>query len=148
MTWRVALSLALLAAASCADFPRDPEDTLQRVQAERSFSVGLVAPLSGTDPKIDALLRRVARVSGAQGQVESGDAEPLLNRLKEGELDLVIGRFEAASPWKRMVSFSPPLRVEKHGKTKFHLVAAMRNGENAWIGLVEREARKVGEPAS
>lgn len=117
------------------------------MRAERSFRIGLVAPLSGNDPKIEALLRRVARVSGARGRLESGDAEPLLNRLEEGELDIVIGRFEAASPWKRLVSFSPPLRVEKHGKTKFHLVAAMRNGENAWIGLVEREARDVGEPA-
>lgn len=96
---------------------------------------------------VGALLGRVARASGAGGQVESGDSEPLLNRLEEGELDLVIGRFEAASPWKRMVSFSPPLRIKKHGKTKFHLVAALRNGENAWIGLVEREAREVAEPA-
>ena len=117
------------------------------MRAEGSFRVGLVAPISGTDPKVGALLSRVAKASGAKGQMESGDAEPLLNRLKEGELDLVIGRFEVASPWKRLVSFSPPLRVETHGKTKFHLVAAMQNGENAWIGLVEREAREVGEPS-
>ena len=148
MIFRLGLSLALLAAASCTDFPRDPEGTLDRVRAERSFRVGLVAPLAGTDPKVGALLGRVARASGARARVESGDAEPLLNRLEEGELELVIGRFEAASPWKRMVSFSPPLRVEKHGKSSFHLVAAMRNGENAWIGLVEREARAVGDPAS
>jgi hypothetical protein len=146
MIFRLGLSLALLAAGSCADFPRDPGGTLDRVRAEQSFRVGLVAPLSGTDPKVDALLRRVALVSGARGQVESGDGEPLLARLEEGELDLVIGRFEAASPWKRMVSFSPPLRVEKLGNTKFNLVAAMRNGENAWIGLIEREARQVAEP--
>ena len=147
MMWRIGLCLALLAAGSCADFPRDPEGTLHRVRAERSFRVGLVAPLSGGDPKVAALLRRVAKASGARGQVESGDAEPLLNRLEEGELDIVVGRFEAASPWKRLVSFSPPLRIEKHGKTEFHLVAAMRNGENAWIGLIGREAREVGEPA-
>ena len=144
---RVGLSLVFLAAGSCSDFPRDPEGTLDRVRAERSFRVGLVAPISGTDPRVDALLRRVAKVSGARGRVERGDAEPLLTRLEEGDLDLVIGRFKTASPWKRKVSFSPPLRIEKHGKTKFQLVAAMRNGENAWIGLVEREAREVGEPA-
>ena len=116
------------------------------MRAGGSFKVGLVAPLSSTDPKIDALLKRIAKVSGARGRVESGDAEPLLNRLEEGELDLVIGRFKASSPWKRLVSFSPPLRTEKQGKTKIRLVAAMRNGENAWIGLIEREAREVGEP--
>jgi hypothetical protein len=140
------LCVAIFSAASCADFPRDPNGTLDRVRAERSFTVGLVAPLSGKDPRVSELLKRVAAVSGARGALESGDAEPLLNRLEEGELDLVIGRFESGSPWKKMVSFSPPLRVEMHGKTKFHLVAAMQNGENAWIGLVEREARDIVEP--
>lgn len=147
MRFRVGLCLSLLGAASCADFPRDPEGTLDRVRAERHFEVGMVAPLSQGDPNVDALLQRVSRASGAQARLESGDAEPLLNRLKEGELELVIGRFEAKSPWARYVSFSPPLRAEKHGKTSFQLVAAMRNGENAWIGLVERGAREVGEPA-
>jgi hypothetical protein len=141
------LLLTFLAAASCSDFPRDPNGTLNRIGAEGRFRVGLVAPIAGDDPQVDALLKRVAKVSRAQGQLESGDAEPLLDRLEEGKLDLVIGRFEAASPWKKLVSFSPPLRKEKQGKTKFNLVAAMQNGENAWIGLIEREAREVGEPA-
>jgi hypothetical protein len=148
MRFHVFLCLAFLGAASCAKFPRDPEGTLERVQAGRSFRVGLVAPVSRTDPKVEALVQRVAQASGAQARVESGDAEPLLDRLEQGELELVVGRFEAESPWKTMVSFSPPLRVEEQGKTKLHLVAAMRNGENAWIGLVERQARQVSGPAS
>ena len=148
MTLRHAFCLVLLAASSCGDFPRDPKGTLERVRSEGSFRVGLVAPLgeAGLDPKSQALLQRLGQATGASPTIERGDAEPLLNRLEEGELDLVIGRFESASPWKKMVSFSPPLRVEKHGKTEFHLVAAMQNGENAWIGLVEREAREIGEP--
>jgi hypothetical protein len=141
---RLSICFALLAAASCADFPRDPEGTLDRVRAERSFRVGLVAPLGPDQPEVGALLERVARAADARPRLESGDAEPLLTRLKEGELDLVLGRFEAKSPWRRLVSFSPPLRIDQQGKTKIHLVATMRNGENAWIGLVEREAREIG----
>ena len=146
---RPSLCFALLMAASCADFPRDPEGTLDRVRGERSYRVGLVAPLQPDrpEPKVGALLERVSRAAGARPRLESGDAEPLLIRLKEGELDLVIGRFEAKSPWKRLVSFGPALRVEEHGKAKIHLIPAMRNGENAWISLIEREAREIREPS-
>jgi hypothetical protein len=90
------------------------------------------------------LLQRVSAASGARPLIEIGDSEPLLNRLEEGEIDLVIGRFEKASPWKNLVSFGPPLRIEKHKKAEFHLIAAARNGENAWIGVLEAEARNAG----
>lgn len=141
-----ALCLAFLTAASCGDFPRDPEGTLERVRAERVFRVGLVAPLDGAglDPSAKALLRGISRAAGAKPFTEVGDAEPLLDRLEKGEVDIVIGRFEKASPWKRLVSFGPPLRIERHENTEFHLTAAARNGENAWIGLIEAEARNAG----
>ncbi len=149
MTMRAALCLMLLAAASCGDFPRDSEDTLKRVRAEGVFRVGLVAPLGDRDMDAEAaaLLDRVGKAAGAAPRLERGDAEPLLLRLQEGDLQLVIGRFEAKSPWAKLVSFSPPLRREMQGKNELHLVATMQNGENAWIGLVEREARTVAPDA-
>jgi hypothetical protein len=109
--------------------------------------VGLVAPLDqdNLDARARALLQRVAIATEATPAVTSGDAEPLLKRLEEGEIDLVIGRFGKKSPWKRLVSFGPPLRIDRHGKAEFHLIAAARNGENAWIGLLEAEARDVVE---
>lgn len=146
MIRHLALCAAFLAASSCGEFPRDPAGTLERVRAERTIRVGLVAPLSeaSLDPRATTFLRRVGRSAQARPAVEIGDSEPLLNRLEEGELDIVIGRFEKKSPWKRLVSFGPPLRIEKHKKTEFHLIAAARNGENAWIGLLETEARNSG----
>jgi hypothetical protein len=39
------------------------------------------------------------------------------------------------------------LRREKQGKTEFHLAPVLRNGENAWIGLVEREVRNAAPQA-
>ena len=148
MNIRGVVLLFLISLASCGDYPRDPEGTLDRVRGERSFRVGLVAPL-GTGRReaiVDNLLQRVARASAASPRLEVGEMEPLFDRLEQGELDMVVGRFEAKSPWTRYVSFGPPLRVEKQGKTEFHLTAAMRNGENAWITLVEREARNIAEP--
>jgi hypothetical protein len=143
------LFLAAALATSCGQFPRDPEDTLNRVRSEGSFRVGLVAPLGQgrLDAKAAQLIQRVSSSAGAQARLEIGDAEPLLDRLESGDLDLVLGRFEKKSPWARLVTFGPPLRVEKQGKTTFHLTAAMRNGENAWIALVEREARNVAPEA-
>jgi hypothetical protein len=73
-----------------------------------------------------------------------GDAEPLLNDLEEGRLELVIGRFDEKSPWAARVEIGPPLRSEKHGDAEFHVAPAMRTGENAWISLVERRARDAG----
>lgn len=90
-----------------------------------------------------ALLQRVSRASGATPKLEQDASEILLGRLEKGELDLVIGRFEKKSPWVRLVTIGPPLKAEKLGKAEFQLAPVMKNGENAWIALVEREARDV-----
>lgn len=149
MILRTCAFLLLSALTGCGEYPRDPQGTLDRVRSEGSFRVGLVAPLEavGLDSKALALLQRVGSASGAAPMLERGDAEPLLDRLERGELDLVIGRFHAKTPWRRLVSFSPPLRVEMQGRTEIRLVAAMRNGENGWISLVEREARNAAPEA-
>ena len=78
------------------------------------------------------------------------DPHGTLDRIRaerQFEVELVVGRFEAKSPWSKMVSFSPPLAREKQGKTEFMLAAAMRNGENGWIALVEKAARDVAPEA-
>ena len=68
----------------------------------------------------------------------------MLKKLEGGELDLVIGPVDAKSPWMTMVSFLPPLAEQKtpHGLLQLNAIAP--NGENAWITLLDREARRVG----
>ncbi|CAA9490112.1 MAG: hypothetical protein AVDCRST_MAG44-158 [uncultured Sphingomonas sp.] len=140
---------ALVTAMSCSDFPKDTESTLPRVKAERTFRVGLISSGSSAaaDPKVQALLRNVADAAQASPQVEQAEAEVLMKRLEEGQLDLVIGRFEKKSPWSSLVTIGPPLRKLRHGKIEWRVAPAMRNGENAWIALIEREARNVAPEA-
>lgn len=140
---------ATLLATACGDFPRDPDGTLERVRSEGSFRVAIVMAPAGGGPtaEVTALLRSIGKSAGAKPRLVWGEAEPMLNRLEQGELDLVVGRFEKKSPWARLVTIGPPLRREKQGKVEFHLAPVMRNGENAWIGLVEREARNLAPEA-
>jgi hypothetical protein len=149
MKWPLLSCALALLMSGCGDFPRDPDGTLKRVKSEGVFRVGLVAPLDERqlDGEARELLRRLADRSGAAPRVERGPGEPLLDRLEKGQLDLVLGRFEKKSPWSTLVTFGPPLRVERSGATDIHLTAAMRNGENAWISLVERESRDAARQA-
>jgi ABC-type phosphate/phosphonate transport system substrate-binding protein len=149
MRLRFLLCLAAALATSCGPFPRDPEGTLNRVRSEGRFRVGIVGPANehGLDAKAAQLVQRLSSSAGARAILQHGETEPLLDRLAAGELDLVVGRFEKNSPWTRLVTFGPPLLVEQQGKTTFHLTAAMRNGENAWIALIEREARNLAPEA-
>jgi hypothetical protein len=130
------LLLALLLAA-CGPFPRDPEATLDRVRASHVIRVGIVEGSAAWKP----LLARVAAATGARPHMHPGAIEPLLLRLEHGELDLVVGgRFATDTPWITRVTLGPVLR--RDAKINDHMVA--RNGENAWVMLIEREARALG----
>jgi hypothetical protein len=141
---RPACVLLLLWSLSACGIPRDPDGTLDRVRAERSFRVGLIASGDrrvGADRE-QAFLKRVAAATGASPVVTDGAAEPLLLRLEEGDLDLVLGPVSPKSPWMSEVAILRPL-----GQTieapHLLVVPIARNGENDWIMLLEREARAV-----
>ena len=139
------VSLALIASASCTDFPKDPRGTLDRVRGEGSFRVGLVSSAAREDPEqlAQRLVDRIGKAARASPQMVSGETEVLLTGLEEGHLDVVIGRFEKKSPWAARVTFGPPLRTDTQGKSQLLLRPAMRNGENGWITLIERQARDL-----
>ena len=141
----LAALLVIPALAGCSDFPKDQAGTIERVRAEGVVRVGLIA--SATPPTDAARLRdlveRTAREAGARPQVLEEAAEPLLLMLEEGELDLVVGEFDSASPWSTRVHLVPPLSSEQHGKSTVEATAAVRNGENGWTMLVERQARAI-----
>ncbi len=134
---RIFLLATALMAAGCDAIPADPDGSLERIRGERLFKVGLIASHSPPPDGAADLLRRLSRATGAEAALERGAAEALLTRLEEGELDLVLGEFAEKSPWAAQVTLTEPIGPK--GATI--LAAAARNGENAWIALVHREAR-------
>jgi hypothetical protein len=143
MTWRLALCAAL-ALAGCNSLPKDPDGTLDRVKAQRSFRVGLIATGDvqiGTARR-DAFLARIARATGATPSVKEGASEPLLLELQDGQLDLVVGIVSPDSPWVGRVAQLKPIG-ETLAPQHLLLTPMARNGENRWIMLLEREASAV-----
>lgn len=134
---RAPLLATALLAAGCDSIPADPDGTLERVRSERLFKVGLIASHAPPPPAATDLLRRLSQATGAKAALVQGPAEALLTRLEEGELDLVLGEFAETSPWAAQVTLSEPIVAD--GPTV--LAAAAKDGENAWIALVHREAR-------
>ena len=90
-------------------------------------------------------MTRLEASTEAKPILQSGMLEPLLLDLEAGKLDAVVGgRFDEKTPWKARVSLGPPIRMieTSTGKTASHIV--VRNGENAWIMMVQREAKAAG----
>lgn len=141
--------LACSVCISCDALPKDPDGTVERVRGG-SFRVGMIAspPLPSADRtpaagKAQRFVEGVAASAEARPEVVAGAAEPLLSMLEAGELDLVVGPMTEKSPWMTTVTFLPPLEKDMTGDGHHQLVAMARNGENAWITLLDREARKV-----
>ncbi|MET0371665.1 MAG: hypothetical protein ABW039_09845 [Sphingobium sp.] len=144
MKWLPFLFSLLLAA--CDALPRDPDGTSRRVTEGGSFAV-IIDPAVRQDRAARALLREVERRAGARARLSGGTGEDALRRLREGQADLVIGRFGKASPWATDVAFAPPLTSTGPKDDPLELKAAMANGENRWIMTVERASRAVSAEA-
>jgi hypothetical protein len=144
----IRILLVFLALSACSQLPRDPDGTTERVTSERLFKVGMIAT-GDADSSVErqrALIARIAAATGARAALESGAAEPLLLRLEQGELDLVIGEFHARSPWIAKAHLLPPIAEARVGEEETIVAAAARHGENRWIMLVDRESRALAPP--
>jgi len=130
--------------AGCGSLPRDPDGTLGRVRSEHIFRVGIISD-GGTpagDAEMAAFLARVSRATGARATVRRGASEPLLLDLEAGGLDLVLGPLAPKSPWADEVAILRPI-AEPIAPQHLVVTPIVRNGENRWIMLLEREADAV-----
>ena len=143
MKWLVFLLPLTLVA--CGGLPRDQEGTLERIGQMGEVRVGMVAA-AGQSPhfqRLRSFVERAGAAAGGRPRIEIGATEALLLRLEAGELDLVVGEFDRASPWYRRVHLLPPMATRSAGDSELEATAAGRNGENGWIMLIEREARAL-----
>jgi hypothetical protein len=143
---RAAALLACTLLAACGPYPRDIGGTLERIEREKQFSVGVMDIPADRRGVVQAYLDRVSQATGARAILRSGPDEALLGRLEAGELDLVIGELHEATPWLDEVAVIAPLSERAERGRVFGLSPIAANGENRWIGLLEREARELAVP--
>ncbi len=141
----IALGIAL-ACAGC-NYPRDPEGTTGRVRSSGTIRVGLAEIAPPDELSARRFLAAMERASGGRAQLERAPAETLLARLEAGKLDLVLGDFAEDSPWIDDAALMEPLTRRIVGERVVGLAPVARNGENEWIGLVERTVRETRRAA-
>lgn len=127
----------LFLVSGCNNFPKDMDGSLAVIEQRKTFTVGVAAPIPSSARQ---LIARLEKATGGKAEVEPGPLEPLVADLEAGKLDLIIAPFRKDSPLAADVSLSPPLA---QAVKDIEWRAAMKNGENRWIMLVETEARGV-----
>lgn len=138
--------LTLLAGCSEPDYPRDPEDTLARATGG-VLRVGAAAhpphvevsddgAVSG--PEADVMLGYAEAIDAEIEWVEGAESE-LMELLKLGEIDAMIGGLTSDSPWTTHAALTRPYAkaTGPDGK-EVKLVLATRLGENALLSSLER----------
>lgn len=139
------LACSLAAALLSCALPRDPEGTLDRVRhgklrvgathSERWVVVDRPdAPPHGCEP---SLVRALADELSADLEWTIGGESELLDRLRNHELDLVVGGLVDATPWKDRIGLTDDYVADHDGRH----VLAVPPGENAWVVEIERSLR-------
>lgn len=138
---RVVTGIGFVSIAGCADLPRDPAGTTERITQTHQLMLGTIegAPAS---PRAERTLAQVAARLEARTVRIGGHGEELLEDLEAGNVDLVYGHFAQQSPWAKRVHFGAPLGPSREvAGDKLVPRFAFRHGENGWIMLVERASR-------
>ncbi|MDQ3495557.1 MAG: ABC transporter substrate-binding protein [Pseudomonadota bacterium] len=141
MTWwlRIAACLVVLALAACDRYPRDPQDTLARVQGQ-VLRIGIapdppfVVLAPGQPPRGAeiALIEAWAEALDARVLWVEGAHDALMEDLEAFRLHAVVGGLAADTPWKTRVGLSRPFHL--HAGDGLHdRVLAVPPGENAWL---------------
>ena len=142
-----ALLLVVLAltAVSCSSVPADPEQTLDRVTGG-TLRVGVSHAPPATDvggaepagPEAD-MARDFAQSLDAKVEWVEGGEEYLMEALKHGDLDLVIGGLTESSPWTDKAALTRPYAesTDSWGNQQKHVLAAPM-GENAFLSRLEQ----------
>lgn len=113
-----AAALAVLTLAAC-DIPRDPRGSLTRASGD-TLRVGVTEARPwvervGDEPRgvEPQLIRGFARSIDATIEWSWGSAEEHMEALRLYELDVVIGGFTRATPWRKHVGLTQPYHVTR-----------------------------------
>lgn len=134
---------------SCASIPIDSEGTLERARGNE-LAVGIsenqpwteiIAAGEYSGIEVD-LIKGFADSIDAEVKWQNAPESVLANRVKNGQLDVVIGGLSSSSPWSSHMALSRPYsKVDGEGK-----VMGIRLGENELMTALERYlAQEFGE---
>jgi len=139
------LFLVLVLLTACDSYPRDIEGTRDRVVATKQLRVGYGQMPADQRALAERFVARVASSSGAQSNpaLPTGSDEALFALLENGDLDLVMAEVASDSPWLSDMAITEPMRRRVAGKRELGLSAVVRNGENRWIMVLEKQLRDM-----
>lgn len=106
--------------AACSDLPRDPKETLKRVESGHVLRVGLVENppwviRTGGEPagaEVE-LVRQLCKQLGARPEWHWGSEQRHMEALEHYELDLVVGGITDKTAWSKYVGITSPFYEER-----------------------------------
>jgi len=140
---RALLPFALLLLSACGPYPRDIEGTFESVEKNGVVRVGLTEIAPADERATQNYLARIEAATGAKVRATFGPAERQLAALEAGDLDLVIGEFAEDTPWLDSVAVIEPIASRTVGDRRIGLAPVAANGENRWIGVLEKAVRDM-----
>ena len=126
--------------------PTDPDHTLDRVRGGvlrvgASVNDPWIIWTSEAEPagREADLVRAFAESLDARVEWVRGGEESLMNRLEDGELDVVAAGLTGETPWMEKAAITKPyLTVQGRGGANEEHVLAVPLGENAFLLTLER----------
>lgn len=117
----LAVSLLMIMLQGCERWPDDPRDSLTTAIERGTLKVGVVANppwVTISDPAAPGglesrLVTEFAEQLGMTVDWRSGGVENQIEALRSYELDVLIGGFTAANPWKTEVGTTFPYYTER-----------------------------------
>lgn len=147
-TWLVLAVIVTVLLSGCTEpnFPRDPGGTLLRA-SDGELRVGVSENPPHTEVADDGsvsgeevdIIEAYAESIGAEVVWSDGAESVLMEQLKLGELDILVGGLSSDSPWTTHAAFTRPYAevTGPDGKPR-KLVIAVVMGENALQSNLER----------
>ncbi|MDX5346330.1 MAG: transporter substrate-binding domain-containing protein [Hymenobacteraceae bacterium] len=131
---------ALIFLQSCDNFPKDPEDTLNKV-TNGTLKIGYsenppwVVKTAGAPTGVEPdLLKAFAQSINAEIEWTNDTEQNLFEDLEKEKLHIVIGGITKSTPWKAKVGIT---RMYVEDADRKHVMAVIR-GENAFIVELEK----------
>lgn len=134
-----------LGLAGCGVRPADTDGTLDRVTSERVLRAGVSENPPWTSiedgrpsgSEVD-LVEEFAAQRGATVQWRTGTEEVLVDALRDGSLDVVVGGLTDTTPWKDDAAVTDVYRetMSPTGVTEKHVMLT-RAGENGFLMELE-----------